>query len=87
MYPQDLQKVLGASYFHPTWKYASQRWDDCIHRLHFLVVLAPLFLLYRVIIRMVGGDHVLGLGSEEYTGHAHICARGKMRHLNFWKRT
>ena len=42
----------------------------------FLVVLAPLFLLYRVIVRMVGGDPVLGLGSEEYTGPAHIYVPG-----------
>ena len=76
MYPQDLQKVLGASYFHPTWKYASQRWNGCIHRLHLLVILAPLFLLYRVIVRKVGGDPVLGLGSEEYTGPAHIYVPG-----------
>ena len=76
MYTQDLQKILGASYFHLTWKYASQRWDGCIHRLHFLVVLAPLFLLYRVIVRMVGGDPVLGLGSKEYTGPAHIYVPG-----------
>ena len=68
--------VLGASYFHSKWKYASQRWNGCIHRLHLLVILAPLFLLDHVIVRKVGGDPVLGLGSEEYTGPAHIYVPG-----------
>ena len=49
-----------------------------------------IFLLYwrlcssiLALFRKVGGDPVLGLGSKEYAGPAHICARDRLRHLYY----
>ena len=91
---QRLELVLDWSLNDPNrlippmlWEYASQWWNGCIHRLQLLAVLAALLLLQQALVGEDGGDPVLGHGSEEYVGPAHICARGKLRHLNLQGKT
>ena len=65
---QGLQKVLSASYIHPM-EIFLLNWRPCSS--------------FLALVREVKGDPVLGLGSEEYTGPAHICVWGRLRHLYF----
>ena len=65
---QGLQKVLSASYIHPMEI--------------FLLNWRP-YSSFLALVRKVEGDPVLGLGSKEYAGPAHICARDRLRHLYY----
>ena len=65
---QGLQKILSSSYIHPM-EISLLNWRPCSS--------------FLALVRKVEGDPVLGLGSEEYTGPAHICVWGRLRHLYF----